>query len=144
MICYSPRLPLLAAGGRETDSYGTAWVRQLIQRAATEAGHPQWVFAQDIASGVIEYLREKFTAPVITLAELHRKISRTLETVGFPDIAARLRLVPPPVEVSLAALAREASPGGELVFFHLLGERLSEAAATGAESVRLTGLGPCV
>ena len=140
MVCIAPRLPSVRFGQHESHRYDTAWIEQSIAHAAAQAGHTQWVFANDIARGVIEYLSEKFAAPQISLTDLGDKISCTLETVGFPDIAALLEMPPPPVEVSLATIARDGSPGFELYFFQQLDNEVGQLRRDGVDKIRFTGL----
>lgn len=144
MVCITPRLPSVQFGRHQTHRYDTDWIEQSIARAAAEAGHTKWVFANDIARGVIEYLSEKFPAPNISLSDLGNKISNTLETIGFPDIAALLEMAPPPVAISLASIARETGPAFELLFFQNLDNQIKKALADGVDKIRFTGLRHCL
>lgn len=144
MICLPARLPLLEVGNQAITEYGEGWLSQSISQAAESAGHGKWLFAEDVARGVIEYLRDRFPGSKITLGDLFERISRTLDTIGFPDIAAQLQAAPPPARISLADLAREAGPGCELFFFCSLDERFAEARASGVDRIRFTGFDKCV
>ncbi|MDG2123877.1 MAG: hypothetical protein P8J87_09285 [Verrucomicrobiales bacterium] len=140
MVCIAPRLPTVQFGQHQTHRYDSAWIEQTIARAAADAGHTKWVFANDIARGVIEYLSEKFPSPNISLSELGNKISSTLETIGFPDIAALLEMAPPPLEISLAAIARQCGPAFELLYFQELDNQIHKALEDGVDKIRFTGL----
>ncbi len=138
MICLQANLPLLQVGTHIVPSYEVRWIEQSITNAAHKAGHEKWIFAEDIASGVLVYLRDRFLGTRITLADLFEKIARTLDTVGFPDIAAKLEPAAPPISISLIELARQATPGFDLLFYQLVEERIEEARAAGASTLRLT------
>ncbi len=140
MICLPARLPLLQVGEQHLIQYETRWLEHSIATAAESAGHDQWVFSADVARGVIQFLREGFSGSKITLNDLFERISQTLDKIGFPDIAARLEVTPPPVDIPLDAIARESCPACELFFFNELDARVREARASGIERVRFTGL----
>ncbi|CAN5457973.1 hypothetical protein BH23VER1_BH23VER1_21460 [soil metagenome] len=136
MICLPANLPLLQVGSQEVHCYEARWLEQSIAQAARQAGHDKWIFAEDIAHGVLEYLRERFVGTRITLADLFDKIARTLDTVGFPDIAAKLEAAPPPIRVSLVDIAQQAAPGFDLLFYQLIDSRIQEIRISGASKIR--------
>jgi|GEM_PF-2799942 len=140
MICLHARLPLLHFGHCKVTYYEASWIEQSISQAAADAGHEKWIFAEDVALGVIQYLREKFEGSSITLPELFKKIARTLDTIGFPDIAAALKAEPPQIEVSLSEIVHQSAPGFELLLFRTLEKRLRELRHAGVKTVRFTGL----
>jgi hypothetical protein len=111
-----------------------------IKAAAERAGHEDWWIAEDIARGIIEYLRQRYPGNTITVEELYEKISRALGVLGWDDVAAQLQVGPPPLRISLAEIAHEAGDGFELVFFRLLRERLAETCVTGSQQVQCYGL----
>lgn len=140
MICLPARLPLIQVGTCEVAHYGPRWIEGSIERAAREAGHETWIFAEDVAQGVIQYLRDLFPGSSIALADLFERIGATLRAIGFHDVAEHLRVEPPPVEISLSEIARRAAPGFDLLFFRLLDERIAQLRTDGVSSVRFTGL----
>lgn len=139
MICLASHLPLLRFGRHEVASYETSWLAGVLQEAASAAGHVGWWPAEDVARGVLQFLRDRFERNTITLQELFEKIGATLRSIGFPDIARHMRAAPPPVDLSLLELAREAD-GLELAFFTRLGREISELRALGVRRLEARDL----
>ena len=140
MISFPEHLPLLEVGRIGLIDYEERWLAESIKKAAEKAGHDKWWFAEHIARGVIEYLRQRFDRNTITLDELFQKIERTLQSIGFKDIAAELRAEPPPLRISLAELACEADQGYELSFLTLITQRIAEARRLSAAEINFSGL----
>ena len=140
MVCAPDRLPLLKVGKHEAVSYEARWLSDEIRKAARKVGHADWFFAPDVTRAVTVYLRDRFPKNTITLEELYAKIGSVLEYLGCTDIAEALEISPPPVRISLKALALEAGAGFELAFFNLLGERLEESERLGCEQIVCDGL----
>lgn len=132
MICLASHLPLLRIGRHEVASYETTWLAGVLRDAASAAGHVGWWPADDVARGVLQFLRERFEPNIITLQELFEKIGATLRTIGFPEVASHMRAAPPPVDFSLLELAREAD-GLEMAFFVRLGREVRELRAAGVQ-----------
>ncbi len=144
MISLPAQMPLLQVGPYEVVHYEKEWIQEAIMRAAEEAGHEKWWFAEDIAKGMILYLQKRFRRNTITLQELFDKIAKTLTTIGFSDVAEKLKPTPPPMRISLFEIAREAGSGYELVFFELLGKRLHDIKNLGVEIIQCSELKHCV
>lgn len=140
MFSISAHLPRLQIGRIALDHYEERWLQRMIQRAAKKAGHDQWFFAEHVARGVIEYLRQRFDRQSITIEELFAKIEQTLTSIGFRDIAAELEAEPPPIDVSLPLLADEASSGYELTFFTLIDQQIADARRLGAVEIQFSGI----
>jgi hypothetical protein len=138
MIALPSQLPLLRVGPFELTTYEGAWIATCIRSAAARAGHQDWWFAEDIARGVVAYLKTRFPATAITIEQLQQKICLTLATIGFQDVAAEVTVDPPLIRVNLHDLARQ-SEGIELVFFQLLDHRVSQLQTVGAKKLSLTG-----
>ena len=126
MFSVSAHLPLLQIGRIALNHYEEQWLQRMIQRAAKKAGHDQWFFAEHVARGVIEYLRQRFDRQSITIEELLEKIEQTLTSIGFQEIAAELEAEPPPIDVSLPVLADQAASGYELTFFALIDHQIAD------------------
>ncbi|QQL46159.1 hypothetical protein [Sulfuriroseicoccus oceanibius] len=144
MIAIPNQLPPLKVGDLVLISYETDWLKECILQAAEEAGHPDWWPAVDVARGIRNYLQNHFTGPAITLAELFDKLSATLKQIGCSSIASHLRVTPPPVSLSLHALAIDTDSKLELLFFQSLHKQLSSFREQGFTSFRFDGLKPCV
>jgi hypothetical protein len=140
MFSVSAHLPALHIGRIALDHYEERWLQRMIQKAAQKAGHDRWFFAEHIARGVIEYLRQRFDRQSITLEELFEKIDQTLRSIGFKDIADQLCAEPPPIDIALTNIVHEADSGFELRFFTLLEQHLADARRLGASEIRLSGL----
>ena len=59
MICLPAHMPLLRVGAKEVTHYEKEWLEEAISRAALEAGHEKWWFAEDVAKSA-----NAATAPV--------------------------------------------------------------------------------
>ena len=142
MISLVSGLPILQVGDRGICDYSTAWLESSVRRAAREAGHADWWFAEDIVKSLFLYLEERYDGSVITVNQLFEKLRLTIAALGFDEIAKRLRDQVPPCRISLPQIASEASESGfyEWRFFERLGSRLDEAAGMGAEHICASGL----
>ncbi|MFN0129232.1 MAG: hypothetical protein ACKV19_21390 [Verrucomicrobiales bacterium] len=143
MICLASHLPLLRVGRHEVSHYEEHWLEGVLREAAREAGHEGWWPAGDVARGVLQYLRERFEENIITLQDLFQRVSQTLRHIGFPEIASAVRPEPPPLDLCLLELAREAE-GLELGFLPALMRELGELRLTGAARFELVNLRPAV
>lgn len=143
MICLSSHLPLLRVGRHDIAHYEVHWLEGVLREAARQAGHESWWPAGDVARGVLQFLRERFDENIITLQDLFSKVSQTLQRIGFPEIASAVRPEPPPLEVCLLELAREAG-GLELGFLPALLREMSELRTTGTPRLELINLRPAV
>jgi hypothetical protein len=139
MICFASHLPLLRVGRHDISHYEVHWLEKVLQQAATQAGHQGWWPAGDVARGVLQYLQERFDENIITLQDLFQRVSQTLRTIGFPEIASAVRPEPPPLEVCLLELAREAD-GLMLGFVPRLTRELAELQTTGTPRLELINL----
>lgn len=139
MICLASHLPLLRVGRHDISHYEVHWLEGVLQQAARQAGHEGWWPAGDVARGVLQYLRDRFDENIITLHDLFYRVSQTLQKIGFPEIASAVRPEPPPFEVCLLELAREAQ-GLELGFMPGLVRELGELRMTGTPRLELINL----
>lgn len=144
MISLPAQMPLLQVGTHQVAHYEKEWLQETIKRAAHEAGHEKWWFAEDVAKGVIIYLQKRFQYNTITLGELFDKVGRTLTTIGFSDVADKLQPTPPLLRLSLLDVARESGGGFELLFYELLRTKLRELFTLDAERVHCCDLKRCV
>jgi hypothetical protein len=137
-------MPLLRVGQHDVAHYEAGWLEDVIRRAAEAAGHRQWWPAADVARGVLQFLRDRFQKNIITLHDLFGKIGHTLKGIGFPDIADRMHVEPPPMELSLLDVARAAECGFELLFFRRLADELRELRDLGATRLHCAQIRPAV
>jgi len=145
LISLPQHLPLLRIGDLPLAPFEGDWLRRNIEQAAREAGHcGEWWPAEDIARGVVLYLRDSFDGSVICLEELFAKVHEALLRIGCGEIADCLRPEPPPVRLSLLEIAKDAGNGFELLFFQLLRQRLTLLQKHRVSRVQFFGLKPCV
>ncbi len=140
MISLREQLPLLRIERGEVVHYEESWVFDVIRDAAYRSGHEDSWFADDIAKGVILYLKEKFHQTSIGIDELFLKIERTLQAVGFPDVAGNLEQSAPPARLSLATVAEDSGSGFELLFFQLLAKRIASIRQLGTRRLHCSEL----
>jgi hypothetical protein len=124
--------------------FDRGWMQMSLLRAAEEAGEEGQLLAEHVAATIETYLERDFVGPTVATGKLEEAVKSVLEVIGFPSIAEHFRPLPPPARISLAALARDAGYGYELVFFSLLANRLQEVLGSGTESIELEDLQPCV
>ena len=143
MIAFaSPQLPILEIGNQEVATYGQPWIERTITKAAARAGHYKWDFAKEISQGIIKYLTGCFKGSKISITELTEKVSKTLEAVGFPDIAGELVMTPPAAEVRLPEIAiASGSNGLDLFLSQAIMHEIEQAKESGVEMVRFVGMG---
>ena len=139
MICLASHMPLLRIGHHDVSHYEEGWLERVLRQAAHQAGHEGWWPAGDVARGVWQFLSERFDGNIITLQELFQKVHHTLQTIGFPEIANQVQAEPPPMELCLLELAREAD-GLEIAFFRTLAHDLGELREIGTTRIEVTNL----
>ena len=140
MIAIREQLPLLRVGREEVVHYEESWVHDIITDAAQRAGCEDSWFAEDIAKGVVTYLKERFKSSSIGIDELFEKIGRTLCAVGFKHVAGNLRPSAPPARLSLDRLAQDAGHSYELGFFALLNDRIETFRQLGTRRLHCSEL----
>lgn len=138
------QLPLIRDSHDNLSGYHPEWLLDILRNAAHRTRDvPPWI-AEDICKGVEAYLRNSYDEAVIDMAFLFDRIRSTLRDLGLGSMAAELREKAPPYRISLAALARKAGAGYELVFFNLLDRQFTSAARCGAHLLICHGLRKCV
>lgn len=141
MIALPQELPLVEWHKRRSVPLSEGWLAESIEISANNAGMPEWHWTADIAKAISYYLRSEFTGSLITPRQLQLLIKRSLVSIGYPELAKTLVIVPPRVNIHLAELARQGQY--ELIFFSLLRTRLDEARKLKVKGIRLEGLREC-
>lgn len=115
------------------------WIEKILTEAAEESNVPAWL-AEDISTGINQYLQTNYQGSVIDSEELFSKITTTLDKVGLSDVAHHMDRTPPPVRISLTDLARRAEKTYDGAFFQLLEDKCLEVLESGAMFVECHGL----
>ena len=141
MIALPQRLPHVIWRNDRLVPLSEGWLAESIEQSAAAAGHPRWHLAPEIARAIAVYLENDWVAPALPVDHLNEMVRRSLEGIGFDEIARESFIVPPRVSISLAELALRAPY--ELEFYPLLKERLGDALDVQVAGVRLEGLRDC-
>jgi len=139
MICFIGNRPVLKIGRQQVAGYGTAWLRQSIERGAAAAEREDFPFIDDLIQGVQLYLEHKCPLQLLTIEELHAKVRRMLEKIGCDTIAQNLPLLAPPVTISLERVAHEVKKSkSPLAFFDQIKEEIQDLQTHGVEEIHFT------
>jgi hypothetical protein len=141
MIALPQRLPHVIWKNDRLVPLSEGWLAESIENAAAAAGHPRWHLAPEVARAIAIYLENDWVAPALPLDHLREMVQRSLEGIGYDDIARKSLIVPPRVSISLMELAVRAPL--EIEFYPLLKERLADALEVQVGGVRLDGLRDC-
>lgn len=141
MIALPQRLPHVIWKNDRLVPLSEGWLAESIEYAAEAAGHHRWHLAPDVARAIAVYLENDWIAPALPVDHLRDMVRRSLEGIGFDDIACQSFIVPPRVSISLMELAVKAPY--EIEFYPLLKERLADALAVQVGGVRLEHLRDC-
>ena len=141
MIALPQRLPHVIWKNDRLVPLSEGWLAESIEHAAEAAGHHRWHLAPEVARAIAVYLENDWIAPSLPLDHLREMLRRSLEGIGFDDIAQKSLIVPPRVSISLMELAVRAPY--EIEFYPLLKERLSDALEVQVGGVKLEGLRDC-
>lgn len=141
MIALPQRLPHVIWLNNRLVPLSEGWLAESIEHAAAGAGYHRWHLAPEVARAIAVYLENDWSSPSLSLDNLREMVRRSLEGIGFDDIARQSMIVPPRVSISLLELAMLA--GMELSFYQLLRERLTDAMEVQVGGVRLEGLRDC-
>ncbi len=141
MIALPQRLPHVIWKNDRLVPLSEGWLAESIEHAAEAAGHHRWHLAPEVARAIAIYLENDWVAPALSTDHLREMVQRSLEGIGYEDIARKSLIVPPRVSISLMELAVRAPY--EIEFYPLLKERLADALEVQVGGVRLEGLRDC-
>lgn len=141
MIALPQRLPHVIWKNDRLVPLSEGWLAESIEHAAAAAGHPRWYLAPEVARAIAVYLENDWVSPSLPLDHLREMVRRSLEGIGYEEIARQSLIVPPRVSISLMELAVRAPY--EIEFYPLLKERLGDALDVQVAGVRLEGLRDC-
>lgn len=138
MICLVGNRPVLQVGNHQIVGYGVDWIETSLSRASVAADRDDFPFIEDIRDGIIHYLENKCPLRLLPIEDLYGRMQRMLDRIGCSAIGEHLKILTPPVTLSLARSAREVEPGFLLGFFQNLRQEVDELHMLGAEEVHFT------
>jgi ubiquinone biosynthesis protein COQ9 len=141
MIALPQRLPHIIWKNDRLVPLSEGWLAESIEHAAEAAGHHRWHLAPEGARAIAVYLENDWVAPALKVDHLREMVQRSLEGIGYEDIARESLIVPPRVSISLMEIAVRAPY--EIEFYPLLKERLADALEVQVGGLRLEGLRSC-
>jgi hypothetical protein len=141
MIALPQRLPHIIWKNDRLVPLSEGWLAESIEHAAEAAGHHRWHLAPEVARAIAVDLENDWIAPALKVDHLREMVQRSLEGIGYEDIAQKSLIVPPRVSISLMEIAVRAPY--EIEFYPLLKERLADALEVQVGGVRLEGLRDC-
>jgi hypothetical protein len=141
MIALPQRLPHVIWKNDRLVPLSEGWLAESIEQAAAGAGYHRWHLAPEVARAIAIYLENDWIAPALPVDRLREMVQKSLEGIGYEDIASKSLIVPPRVSISLMEIAVRAPY--EIEFYPLLKERLADAIEVQVGGVRLEGLRDC-
>jgi hypothetical protein len=141
MIALPQKLPHVIWKNDRLVPLSEGWLAESIEHAAAAAGHYRWHLAPEVARAIVIYLENDWIAPALPVDHLREMVRRSLQGIGYEDIASKSMIVPPRVSISLTELALRAPY--EIEFYPLLKERLADALEVQVGGVKLEGLRNC-
>jgi len=141
MIALPQRLPHVIWKNDRLVPLSEGWLAESIEHSAAAAGILRWHLAPEVARAIAVYLENDWIAPALPVDQLREMVRRSLEGIGYDDIARKSLIVPPRVSISLMELAVRAPY--EIEFYPLLKQRLEDAMEVQVAGVRLDGLRDC-
>ncbi len=141
MIALPQKLPHVIWRNGRLVPLSEGWLAESIEHAAAGAGYHRWHLAPEVARAIAVYLENDWVSPSLSLDNLREMVRRSLEGIGFEDIAKNSLIVPPRVSISLTEVALRTQM--ELAFYQLLRERLTDALDVQVGGVKLEGLRDC-
>jgi hypothetical protein len=142
MICFPQRLPNVIWCNHRMVPLSEGWLEESINDSAHRAGYANWEMSGHVATALAQYFEDECRATAISVEALEMMIRKSLEGIGFGDVAACSQVAPPRVNIYLPELAAHANM--ELRFFPLLRAKLEEAVNLQVRGVRLVGMRECV
>ena len=140
MISFKNNRPLLQNGYCVFSDYDLAWLVNVLQEAADNAG-TKLPFKEEIAAGVLQYLETNCPLHAVPLDYLFDRMRNLLNQIGLPLIATHLRKQTPPVDIELDTLADETPL--PLFFYTELRRRMDALRSKGLNSYHFSGAERC-
>jgi hypothetical protein len=136
MICLSGNLPVLQVGHHQVVGYDTGWIDEALARAAAMSDRQDFPFFDEIRDGILHYLEHRCSLRLLPIEDLYARMRSMLIRLGCHAIARNLKILSPPVTISLVRAAHRAGNGFELLFFSQLSGEIEQLQQNGVESIR--------
>ena len=144
MIALKRGLPLIRNTRGTAIAFASTWLRIAIHDAAGRAGYHSWWLVDDLVAGISLYLRDCYVKNVIDLPELERLVRDALRTIGYEEVAACFRTVPPTQNFSLAQCLKAQPSFSRSAFFNELADAIKRLSGTGVRHFHFYDLHACV
>ncbi len=125
MIALRHALPLIRGTQGNAVAFESAWLRAAIQAAASQAGYHGWWQVDELVAGIALYLRNCYVKNVIDLSELEAVVRGALCDIGYEEVAACFRGIPPSRGISLVQCLQNTPLLNRFTFFDHLAETIS-------------------
>src|ERR1700760_256591 len=99
MIALPQRLPHVIWKNDRLVPLSEGWLAESIEHAAARAGFHRWHLAPEVARAIAVYLENDYVAPSLPVDQLREMVRRSLEGIGFEEIARESVIVPPRVSI---------------------------------------------
>ncbi len=125
MIALRHALPLVRSAQGNAVAFESTWLRVALQEAAGRAGYDSWWLVDDLVAGISLYLRNCYVKTVIDVPELESMVCAALRNIGYEEVAARFRAIPPTKGISLVQCLTSVPIVNGSTFFDKLAETIT-------------------
>ena len=143
MISLKDHYPLIVDTAGCVALFNRAWLRAILEDAATTADCEKWPLVEDVAAAVSTYLQRHHLCPVIRLEEFERMIRRTLQSIGYPELADVIQVVHPVRQISLLHCEDGRPLQDEAEFYLRLQTTINRCHRQGVQRLNLSDLSAC-
>lgn len=144
MIALKYALPLVRCEQGVAVALECTWLRVAIQDAAGRAGYHGWWLVDDLVAGITLYLRNCYVKTVIDLPDLESVVRAALQDIGYEEVAACFRAIPPTRGISLVRCLQGSSVPTRATFFERLSETINLLYESQARHFHFYDLHACV
>ena len=144
MIALENAFPLIRGVRGTAVALECAWLRVAIHDAAVNAGYHSWWLVDDLVAGISLYLRKCYVSNVIDHPELEQVVRKALRSIGYDEVAARFRIIPPLARISLVQCLHNPASNNRAKFFEKLAEAITQLYKGDARYLYFYDLNDCV
>src|SRR5438046_1169983 len=109
MVAFKEEFPYLRCDSGQLFEFDRDWLHAAINRAADKAGYPSWWLTEHVTESIAFYLHLRNDENVVAFKQLQETVQYVLKAIGYKEIIPYFAPAPPPLSVSLVALAHHAS-----------------------------------